>query len=320
MLRWDSAEGSVGLFKRGEGRAIQHCESEIGMGTALTKRFATLGVVDYKIATTAQEMEDALSLVFKEYAKRGLISPARYQSPIRVGVNHILREETKIFVGVKNGEVIITLSAFKDSPLGLPMDGGYGAEADALRAQGRKIGEVGYFAVKSGMFKRKRLFGLDFEKLDFIFTMFRMAIQWGLYFTDLDDGCLVTNPNPKRMSFKYFPLDVMGAIKHYGFDEMHVKPKPAIAKRVNLKALRPVLKNPLSWLNFRNALFRLAVGARIPPDVLGQEMRLSRRDLGTFFVEKSDILKNLQGEKLDYVLKTCGLSRDDYDLLLSGRS
>ncbi len=288
------------------------------MGTSLTKRFATLGVVEYKIATTPQEMEEALSLVYREYAKRGLILPARYKAPIRVGVHHILPEETRVFIGVKAGEVVITLSVFIYSPLGLPMDGGYGPEADALRAGGRKIGEVGYFAVKGGLFKRKRLLGFDPEKLSFIFTMFRLALQWGLYFTDLDDGCLVTNPDPKRMSFKYFPLDVIGGVKHFGFDETHVKPKPAVAKRIDLKALRAALKKPLSWLNFKIALFRCALDKAIPREVLEPKLRLSPRDLHRFFVEKSDVLKSLQGEKLEYVLKSHGMSKDDYNLLLSG--
>ena len=84
-------------------------ERDKGMGTSLTKRFATLGVVEYKIATTPQEMEEALSLVYREYAKRGLILPARYKAPIRVGVHHLLPEETRVFIGVKEGEVVIPL-------------------------------------------------------------------------------------------------------------------------------------------------------------------------------------------------------------------
>jgi hypothetical protein len=262
-------------------------------------------------------MEDALSLVYREYAKRGLILRAHYKAPIRVGVQHLLPEETRVFIGVKEGEVVITLSAFQDTPLGLPMDGGYGPEVDALRAGGRKIGEVGYFAVKGGLFKRKKFLGFDSEKLSFIFTMFRLALQWGLYFTDMDDACLVTNPDPKRMSFKYFPLDVIGGVKHYGFDEMHVKPKPAIAKRINLKALRAALKKPLSWLNFKTGLFRCALGKAIPREVLEPKLCLSHRDLHRFFVEKSDVMKSLQGDKLDYVLKSHGMSKEAYNLLLS---
>jgi hypothetical protein len=277
------------------------------------KHFPTLGDVAYKIATTPQEMEAALSLVYQQYIRKNLINPKDYKSPIRIGCNHILRDETRIFIGVKNGEVIITLSTFQDSPLGLPMDCGYGDEAQSLRQQGRKISEAGYFAVKNGLYNKKELTRRTrWEKLIFMFTIFRMAIQYGQYHADVDDACIVTNPDPKSKEFKHFPLDILGDIKHYGFDEMHINPKPAIAKRINFRILRPAMNNPLALCQLKNLMFRIALGKKIPDAVFQQKLELTPKDLHYFFVEKSDILKNLKPQELEYVLSSYHLSHNDY--------
>jgi hypothetical protein len=280
-------------------------------GHSLKKTFPTLGEVEYKIATSPQEMEGALTLVFKEYAKRGLIIRNNYKNEIRISPHHIL-PVTRIFVGLKNDEVIITMSTFLDSPLNLPLDSGYHDEFQTLRDQGRKIGEVGYFAVKSGLFRGKKPAKVNFEKLNFILTLFRMGFQYGLYHTGIDDACFVTNPDPKQKFFKYFPIEKFGEVKHYGFDEMHLKPKPAIAKRMDLRELRSAMRNPFMLLKLRNAIFRIFIGRKMPDHLFKPSMHLTKKDLDYFFVEKSDVLKNLTPEELQYVLSCYHLNQTEY--------
>jgi len=284
----------------------------------LKKTFHTLGEVGYKIATTPQEMEGALTLVFKEYAKRGLIVRKNYKHEIRISPHHIL-PETRIFVGLKADEVIITMSTFLDSPLNLPLDSGYHDEFQTLRNQGRKIGEVGYFAVKSGLFRGKKRAKVNFEKLNFILTLFRMGLQYGLYHTGTDDACFVTNPDPKRKFFKYFPIEKFGEVKHYGFDEMHFKPKPAIAKRMDLRELRAAIRNPFMLLKLRNAIFRIFIGRKMPDYLFKPSMHLTKKDLDYFFVEKSDVLKNLTPEELQYVLSCYSLKPETWNNIIAGQ-
>lgn len=257
-------------------------------------------------------MEDALTLVYKEYAKRNLINSKDYKQPFRISPCHIL-PETVMFIGLRDGEVIITLSVFPDSPLGLPMDMGYHEEAQTLRDQGRVIWEAGYFAVKSGMFRgQNKSFDTILEKIVFIFTIMSMAVQCGLYHCDLDDACIVTNPDPKKKVFKHFPLDIIGEVKNYGFDEMHINPKPAIAKRVNFRELRPAMNNPLALLKIKNAIFRFTVGNRLPDGVFQRRLFLTKSDLKYFFVEKSDTLRDMALAHRDYVLSQYDLTLDDY--------
>jgi hypothetical protein len=281
------------------------------------KTFPTLGDVQYKIATTREEMEGALTLVYKEYAKRRLILRENYKNEIRVSPHHLL-PDTRIFVGLKNGEVIITLSTFLDSPLGLPLDSGYREEFQNLRDQGRKIGEAGYFAVKGGLFRGKTQAEVSIEKLSFICTIFRMAIQYGLFHAGADDACFVTNPDPKRKFFKYFPIQRVGEIKHYGFDEMHSHPKPAIAKRMDLRELRASMRNPLKLFKLHNIVLRLFLGRRMPEPLFEPRLNFSVQDLRYFFVEKSDVLKNLTPEQFQFVLSYYKLSQAEGDALLAG--
>lgn len=287
--------------------------------TVLHKTFPTLGDVEFKIATTPREMEGALTLVFREYAKRRLILREKYKNEIRLARQHLL-PDTRIFVSLKDGEVIATLSVFLDSPLGLPLDSGYHDEFQTLRDQGRKIGEAGYFAVKGGMFRGKTAAEVSMEKLSFIVTLFRMAIQYGLFHAGADDACFVTNPDPKRLFFKYFPIEKFGEVKHFGFDEMHVKPKPAIAKRMNLRELRASMRNPLKLLKLHNIIFRLFIGRRLPDALFQPRLQLTTNDLRHFFVDKSDVLKNLSPEERHYVLSLYPLSPGERNALTTGNT
>ena len=261
---------------------------------SLKKTFATLGEVEYKIASTPQELEGALSLVYHEYTKRHLIRKENYKHGLRISPQHIL-PETTVFIGLKKNEVIITLSTFRDSPLGIPMDTGYHEEVQRLRDQGRKFAEPGYLAIKGGMFGGKKSLLKTVEKIHFICTIFQMAIQYGLYHTDVDDACLVTNPNPKQKFFKYFPLETMGEEKSYGFDQLDVDPLPAIAKRLDFRAIRQ------SRFHIRNIILKLAMGPRMPASLFRQRLKMTKEDVLYFLEKKSDILKNLRPAEADYI-------------------
>ena len=289
------------------------------MPSILEKNFSTLGKIEYKIASTPKEMEDALSLVYREYVKHRLIDPNEYKSPIRIGINHILPEKSTIFIGRKDQEVIITFSTFHDSPLGLPIEAGYQKETQFLRDQGRKIGEGGCLAVESSLFKNKRTSRAYIEKIHFIFTILRMAIHHNLYYTDIDDAVMVTNPHPKRKMLKHFPIEPIGEIKNYGFDEVDVNPKAAIAERFDFRMLRKAMKNPLELFNYKKALFFLTFGGDIPKTVFNQKLHLTVKDLHYFFVQKSNILLSLKPHELNYVLSSYGLNHDDYKKLISNQ-
>ncbi len=60
--------------------------------------------------------------------------------------NLMHKNRVTIYVSTRNDKVSSTVSVFGDSPKGLPLDSIYRSETDALRAQGKKIAEVGKIA------------------------------------------------------------------------------------------------------------------------------------------------------------------------------
>lgn len=103
--------------------------------------------VTVKVASTVAEIEAAARILHDAYVARGLISP--HPSGVRV-TPHLLLPTTTIFIAKRGDVVIGTMALILDGPLGLPMGKIYGEEIAVLRAQGRKLAEVGALCVATG--------------------------------------------------------------------------------------------------------------------------------------------------------------------------
>jgi hypothetical protein len=96
--------------------------------------------IEVKIAAEPTEWEEALQLVTTNYRTRGY-EPTSARG-LRFTAFHAL-PDTTTFIAKHNGHVIATLSLVVDNTLlGLPMETIYGHEIQALRQQGRKMGEL----------------------------------------------------------------------------------------------------------------------------------------------------------------------------------
>ncbi len=113
---------------------------------------ATVEGITFKIASTPSERVQACELLHDAYSKRGILEPS--VSRLRVTA-HTLLPTTTLFVGVRAGRVLGTMSLVEDSPLGLPLEEAFGAEVATVRdgAPGR-LAEVGSLAVASSVRKR----------------------------------------------------------------------------------------------------------------------------------------------------------------------
>ena len=169
---------------------------------SLKKVIPEIGEVEYKIASSREEIEQSMAFVYKEYLLRGFILPKYYRSGLRITLHHVL-PGTTTFVGLKNKKVVITNTLIPDSPLGLPMDTVYKEEVDKLRRAGRKVAEGAYLALNSDLFGRGLFSMFNFRKIDFLFTMFKLLLDYASGVGSFDDICLVTNP--KYMIFKFLP-------------------------------------------------------------------------------------------------------------------
>jgi hypothetical protein len=107
--------------------------------------------IQYKIASTRREREDAFRLVYDAYLRTGLGEPNRHR--IRVTPYQLL-SSTDIFVALLRGEVISTVSLVGDSPTGLPMESIYRDVVASRRAQGMRLAEVTCLADRRRDFHR----------------------------------------------------------------------------------------------------------------------------------------------------------------------
>lgn len=99
--------------------------------------------ITFKAADRFDELTAAFSLLHDAYVGQGYMEP--HPSGLRITRFHLL-PLTTTFVGQVGEQVAVTLNLVPDDAFGLPMDEVYGREMDRLRAQGRRLAEVGALA------------------------------------------------------------------------------------------------------------------------------------------------------------------------------
>ncbi len=211
---------------------------------------STVEGITFKVATTPSERVQACELLHDAYSKRGILEPTA--SKLRVTA-HTLLPTTTLFVGVRAGRVLGTMSLVEDSALGLPLEEAFGAEVAAVRAGAPgRLAEVGSLAVASSV--RKRGVSLMLHNL-----MYRWAERRGV-------GSLLIAVSPDAASFYAALL----------FFERFTKRRPygrkldvtGVALRLDLERAR--------------AAFRVAYGSDPTPG----EDRDPTRNLNRFFTER----------------------------------
>ena len=107
--------------------------------------------LDYRIANELDDVVAAWHLVYQRYLIAGLIDPNEQEIHATL---HAIQEQSLVVVGSINGAVASTLTIMPDGQRGLPLDSVYRPEIDDLRAQGRKLLEVGLLADRREEIKR----------------------------------------------------------------------------------------------------------------------------------------------------------------------
>lgn len=233
----------------------------------------------YRVARTRQELEEAFSLVYKEYLMRGYI-PKDYRSGLRISLYNAL-PSTTTFVAKQGKSVVAAVTLIPDSSLGLPMDKIYKKELDNLRKQGYKIAEVSQLSIDTGLFGKDLFSMFNFRKLIFIFKLFKVVLDYALDFENLTNICIAINPK-QQLLYKFLYFEPIGGLKYYG----SVNKAPAVALTVRLNEARQRAKN-------RIGLYKIFFGNKTGRKLLGGKLKLSLKDLEYFFVEKSDIFEKL---------------------------
>ena len=164
--------------------------------------------ITYHIARHREDLEKSFNLVFREYVSRGYI-PRHYKSNIRVSPYNAL-PSTTTFVVKKGNKVIATVTLIPDSAMGLPMDKIYSKECDALRKKGRRISEVSQLSIDSRIFPKGWFSMFNFNKLIFVFRLFKLVFDYARHVVGLDELCIAVNPRHQYLyKFLFFEAIVL---------------------------------------------------------------------------------------------------------------
>ncbi len=237
----------------------------------------------YRVARTRQELEGAFSIVYKEYLKRGYI-PKGYKSNLRISLYNAL-PTTTTFVAKQGRKVVAGVTLIPDSPLGVPMDKIYKEELDILRRDGCKIAEVSQLAIDTELFGKGFFSMFNFNKLMFIFKLFKVLFDYVMSINELTDLCIAVNPSHQYL-YKFLYFEQFAGLKYYG----PVNRAPAVALRLKLTGVGERVK--------RKGIYKIFIADKSDPISLKGKFKLDAGDLEYFFAKKSDIFKKSNAQQL----------------------
>lgn len=221
-------------------------------------------------AASRQELEDAYSLVYTSYRRRGYLP--EHPEQIRLTVFNAF-PTTTTFVAVLRQEVIATASLVLDTPVGLPMDEIYHDELEPLRQRGRKLTEATMLADRRRQLRRA---------LPMLMQLMKRVFDQATLMLDADDMCISINPRHETYYERYLLFEPLGELRMYP----SVCDNPALAKRLNLNTVRQRCEG-------NEKLLRQFFTNRTPLDMLHDAYRLTVADLHYFFEERTDIFRQV---------------------------
>lgn len=159
--------------------------------------------IEVKFASERSEWEQALQLVATTYQARGYETPN--VARLRFTPYHAL-QDTAVLVAKHEGRVVATFSIVLDNTyLGLPMEGVYPDEIQALRRSGRRLLETTCLADQ----------GLSLREFVQVFlSLIRLGMQ---YHTSRGGDTYVITVNPRHKSFyqKVLGFQPLGPCRSY---------------------------------------------------------------------------------------------------------
>ncbi|HYW78174.1 MAG TPA: long-chain N-acyl amino acid synthase [Thermoguttaceae bacterium] len=177
--------------------------------------------LDCKIASSRDQWEAALGLVYRAYVRSGLIEANRHQ--MRVTPYHSL-PTTEVLIAADQEEVVCTLSIVGDGLLGLPMESIYPEQVALRRRQGLRFAEVSCLA--------NELEGSE-QSFPVVSQLMALTTQCADYRL-LDQLLIVVHPRHASFYERFLGFDVIGERRAYA----SVCDNPAIAMAVDLNRLK----------------------------------------------------------------------------------
>lgn len=245
----------------------------------------------YRIARTRNELAQAFSLVYKEYAQRGYI-PKGYKSKMRLSLYNAL-PSTATFVGMLGDKVVAAVTLIPDTAMGIPMDKIYNDELAPFRKKGLRIAEVSQLSIDGKLFPPGWFSMFNFEKLMFVFKLFKLVFDYARFEDRIDELCIAVNPKHQYL-YKFIFFEQFGKLKYYG----SVNKAPALALHLGInKDLEA--KSRMC----RKVLYNIFYGGKVNKGPIENKFMLKKADLEYFFVKESDLFEKAAKEQLDIIRK-----------------
>lgn len=212
-------------------------------------RIDDLETRDYQFerVNNAHDFFTALKLVQDVYVQQGYVDRKTDPRPCRILKQHH-HKDSVVFIGKKFNQITYTVSLFPDSKWDLPMDLIYKKEMDKLRAQGRKIGEVGCLATHPNHRTGSQNILMHGNKI---------MVRYAMETLELDDLVIVVHPKHALVYTEVLLFEEIssGTVKNYS----KVNNNPAVALRLNLQEIEEKFwhyyhKNPIET-NLHHFLF-----------------------------------------------------------------
>lgn len=158
--------------------------------------------LNFLVADTLQNVEEAWGLVYQAYRRDNLIDANPHEihtTPQAVG------PQTAVILACLGPVLVGTLSVYADLDGGLPLDGVYRNEIDALRQSGRRLVEVGLFADRREHIHRAA---------DGLFELMRFAYYFGSHLK-ADDGIIGVHPRHAPFYMRLLGFEKIGPVRSY---------------------------------------------------------------------------------------------------------
>ncbi|MCM8781004.1 MAG: hypothetical protein NC908_03685 [Candidatus Omnitrophica bacterium] len=249
-----------------------------------------LQAIDYRVARTKKEWEDAYRLVYKEYLKRGYVKDPEIK--LKLSIYNAL-PETTTFIAITNNEVLATATLIPDSPLGLPMDEIYHQELEQFRHRNKKICEISMLASNTELFDSGVSLMLNSRKLFLVFYLFKIIFDYAKDLLKLDFICITVNPK-HALTYDFLLFKDLGKLKYY----KSVNNAPAIAKYLDLNSVEEECKQKK-----KIGLYQMFFLKKTSAEKFSQKFTLTSKDLKEFFVDKTNIFKDAKPAQLAYLRK-----------------
>lgn len=247
--------------------------------------------MEYRVARNRDELEQAYGLVYRQYLKRGYTKVEL--SGLRLSFYNAL-PQTTTFIAISGKDVVATATLIADSPLLLPMDKIYHNELDVFRSSNIKLCEISMLSSDTELFSKGISLMLNSKKLFFIFSLFKVIYDYVKYTLKLNYICISVNPKHK-LTYDFLLFKTLGKEKVYS----NANNAPAVGMYVDAGSVEEECK-----VIQRRGVYDMFFLKTTSPDKFQNKHEFSESDFMYFFKDKTDLIKRLTDEELNY-LKSC---------------